>query len=147
MLKEKFSRLQKDFNICKNENIILSKENEKLKDYDFSKEIVTLKKKITILIDDLSTFTLGHDNLVSLVGNNRYVYDKSGLGHDEENESQSNDVSSDITFILSASIPSNQKSFTINFKLEQISERPSYTKKVPFKPNTNKQGPKSIWVP
>lgn len=99
------------------------------------------------LIDVLSSFTLGHDNLVRLADNNRSIYDKSGLGHNEEDKSQSSDTSSDITFISSSSTSSSQKSFTVKVKFDKAKERPPYRKKVPFRPKTNSKGSKRVWVP
>lgn len=52
---------------------------------DSSREVVSFKEKVDSLIDDLSSFTLGHDNLIKLAGNNGAIYDKSYLGHDQEN--------------------------------------------------------------
>ncbi|XP_057444340.1 uncharacterized protein LOC130736536 [Lotus japonicus] len=75
VLKKQFAKLQLEHEKVLTERNNIAKENTALKEQDLAKEVTALKKKVKVLIDDLSTFTIGHDNLVKLCGNNheRYV--------------------------------------------------------------------------
>ena len=69
-LKKQFSQLQKEHTLCKQGNFSLARENENVKNQVAQIEISYLKSKVKLLLQDLSTFTNGHDNLLKLVGNN-----------------------------------------------------------------------------
>ncbi|XP_057418663.1 uncharacterized protein LOC130712865 [Lotus japonicus] len=142
-LKKQFAKLQLEHEKVLSEKNHIVKENTALKEQDSAKEVVALKKKFKILIDDLSTFTIGHDNLVKLCGNSRELYDKSGLGFDSESPSSS-ETMSDISFTSS---DSGQTKFVVNFIIERDERKTSYEKKVPPKYVTNPSGPKKIRVP
>ncbi|XP_057418480.1 uncharacterized protein LOC130712678 [Lotus japonicus] len=140
---KQFAKLQLEHEKVLTEKNHIVKENTALKEQDFVKEVTTLKKRIKVLIDDLSTYTIGHDNLVKLCGNSRELHDKSGLGFDNESASSSENMS-DISFTSSES---GQTKFVVNCKIERDERKTSYEKKVPPKNATNPSGPKKIWVP
>ncbi|XP_057418308.1 uncharacterized protein LOC130712495 [Lotus japonicus] len=142
-LKNQFAKLQLEHEKVLTEKNHIVKENTALKEQDFVKEVTTLKKIIKVLIDDLSTFTIGHDNLVKLCGNSRELYDKSGLGFDNESASSSENMS-DISL---KSSESGQTKYVVNCKIERDERKTSYEKKVPPKNATNPPRPKKIWVP
>ncbi|XP_057452607.1 uncharacterized protein LOC130744438 [Lotus japonicus] len=146
-LSEKYKTLKKQFAklLLEHEKVLIEKdhvvkENTALKEQDSVKEVTTLKKRIKVLIDDLSTFTIGHDNLVKLCGNSRELYDKSGLGFDSESASSS-EYMSDISFTSSES---SQSKFVVNCKIERDERKTSYEKKVPSKVIANPSGPKKF---
>lgn len=141
-LKKQFSKLQKEHEKVLKEKDSIIHENEFLKKQDSTMEVSALKKRIKVLIDDLSTFTIGHDNLVKLCGNSRDLYDKSGLGFDSSEPS--NETMSDISF--TSSIDSESK-FVVNCSIEREGKKIFYEKKIPPKRATNPIGPKKIWVP
>ncbi|XP_057445862.1 uncharacterized protein LOC130738000 [Lotus japonicus] len=140
-LKKQFAKLQLEHEKVLIEKDHVLKENIALKEQDSVKEVTSLKKRIKVLIDDLSIFTIGHDNLVKLCGNNRELYDKSGLGFDSESTSSS-ECMSDISFISSEI---DQNKFVVNCKIERAERKSSYEKNVPAKVTTNPSGPKKIW--
>ncbi|XP_057452624.1 uncharacterized protein LOC130744459 [Lotus japonicus] len=142
-LKKQFAKLQLEHEKVLSEKNHIVKENTALKEQDSAKEVVVLKKRVKILIDDLSTFTIGHDNLVKLCGNSRELYDKSGLGFDSESTSSS-ETMSDISFTSS---DSGQTKFVVNCIIERDESKTFYEKKVSPKNATNPSGPKKIWVP
>ncbi|XP_057418504.1 uncharacterized protein LOC130712700 [Lotus japonicus] len=109
-LKKQFAKLQLELEKVLIEKNHVLKENIALKEQDSVKEVTSLKKRIKVLINDLSIFTIGHDNLVKLCGNNHELYDKSGLGFDSESSSSS-ECMSDISFVSSES---DQSKFVVN---------------------------------
>ncbi|XP_057444269.1 uncharacterized protein LOC130736454 [Lotus japonicus] len=140
-LKKQFAKLQLEHEKVLTEKNHIVKENTALKEQDSVKEVTTLKKRIKVLIDYLSTFTIGHDNLVKLCGNSRELYDKSGLGFDNESASSSENMF-DISFTSSES---GQTKFIVNCGIERDERKTSYEKKVPPKNASNPSGPKKIW--
>ncbi|XP_057418486.1 uncharacterized protein LOC130712685 [Lotus japonicus] len=143
VLKKQFSKLQLEHEKVLKEMNFIVQENDVLKKQDSAKEVIALKKRVKVLIDDLSTFTIGLDNLVKLCGNSRELYDKSGLGFDSES-TLSSETMSDISFTSS---DSSQTKFVVNCIIERKEKKTSFEKKVPPKYATNPLGPEKTWVP
>ena len=104
ILKRKFSQLKEEHALCKQEKVEPVLENEPVKVKDPQIEICYLKIKIKVPLKDLSTFTIGHENLLRMVGNNINMYDRSGLGFVSETVSDSSSYDttpSDLKFVLS----------------------------------------------
>ena len=75
-----------------------------------------------------------------MVGNNRDLYDKSGIGFESDTLSDylpSNATPSDIKFVLSGSSLSKHRSFTVFHKLDQKEKKRYPKKKRPFGRLTN----------
>ncbi|XP_057432400.1 uncharacterized protein LOC130725165 [Lotus japonicus] len=118
-LKKQFAKLQLEHEKVLIEKNHVLKENIALKEQDSVKEVTSLKKIIKKLIDDLSIFTIGHDNLVKLCGNNRELYDRSGLGFDSESTSSS-ECMSDISFVSSEI---DQNKFVVNYNVGKFDNK------------------------
>ena len=124
--------------MCKKEKCALAKENERLNNPDAQKEIeiVNLKKRVKILLQDLSSITSGHDNLLKLLGNNKAIYDKYGLGF--ENDQQSDTTTTENYFVSSNPMSSKLAKHQDETNALKVADESNTS----FKRKTNSSGPK-----
>ena len=77
-----------------------------MKNSDAKKEIDNLKSIVKTLLQDLSSFTNGHDILLKLIGNNRVIYDKSGLGFENNKSSDTTITEKNLLYHLTLHVQS-----------------------------------------
>ncbi|GAV61676.1 hypothetical protein CFOL_v3_05203 [Cephalotus follicularis] len=153
-LKKNVTSMSKEIENLKNENSYHKNEidilNVSLKlSNDFEEENKKLKLEIDALKKTFSKFSNSSDKLDNLLGLQRCVFDKAGLGYEEMNN---------VKHFKNFFVKKNEPKISCNYcgRLGHISTSCSYrknigkTKKVWIPKGitlTNPQGPKFIWVP
>jgi len=124
-----------------NKNLDLLKKNESLLSQNLltesdnsqpSDEVESLQQKVEELTTDLAKFVKGTKNLKMMLGTNRHAYEKSGLGYEKDEKHTTK-----VKIFSKCSICNKYGHFANR----------CYCKKKLQASDTNRSGPKKIWIP